>query len=323
MFYKLPNGPCGSFSNPIGNHTVKLYRHRLLRNEQMNVTNALDFLLYLKEEDDYHPWDVFIDNRWYLLKLLDSRHVESFKNVTRNIITPFLETFKPQSNDTVKIRDLRMFLMVIACYVGMEKYLQTMNEMFHQAIAGGLKLTPIEKFLLYGKVVAYGGEEEWNYFMEIVMSNDSTYGQRTEALEHLSQSEDPSRVLKLLTMSLNDTLLDADESYAVLCFIGANANNKETFWKFFNENWMKIYERISDEIDFIIESARPYFSTKADYNDLKTLLTKFKESGITLGSDHLSVVRANVDCLEMRLLYFPKGAVDKTQKSYIILEFLK
>ncbi|ESN97951.1 hypothetical protein HELRODRAFT_85035 [Helobdella robusta] len=272
----------------------------LVRSGHVKLEVALELSLYMEKEESNNPWSMMLNSVRPIYNLLSSNfHYSKFKRYMQKIMTPRLKKLGFNNDGNGNLKATKIGMMTFALELGFQEYVDWAKNSFKKIVNGTklAQLTPDQESMVYKFAVRYGGDEEWNYIMDLALHPNTSIFQKNSLLEALAYTNDDLKFRKFLP--LNETAVEPEGYASILYAIRFNPAHGETQWSFLRANWNKtseIFKHSSTKLRELLSELTAQLSTETQYEQLKTfLMTNRANDSERLNYELLDKVRMNID----------------------------
>lgn len=255
----------------------------LARAERLDYKTALNLTMYLKNEQDYLPWQRAISAVTYIISMF-----EDDKEVYPEIETYFREQVKPiadslgwQDTGNHITRLLRASVLGFACKMGDTDALNNASQLFEQWLNGTNRIPVNLRLLVYQYGMQNSGNESsWNYTLE--QYQKTTLAQEKEKLLYgLASVKNVTLLGRYLDMLKDSNLIKTQDVFTVIRYISYNSYGKDMAWNWIQLNWEYLVNRFTlndRNLGRIVTIAEP-FNTELRLWQIQSFFDKYPEAG--------------------------------------------
>jgi len=283
---------------------------------EMPIIEVFRLCLFYRNEDNYTVWIKLIsglDELWQLIRAKDAE--ENLNRWSILLLTKVHGSLgwkkKKQERHTDTL--LRSLIIRQLGNSGNREVIEKARKLFQNHL-NGKKINANIRGAVYGVVAAGGNLKDYNNFIELFKQTDLQEEQR-RIMASLAQFKDVSLIKKSLAFSISKNVR-AQDSPLMLASLAANPYARGISWQFVKKNWKLIKHRYAAGGHMINRIIQPYwnFSTKKDYNSIKSFFQRNKLLGIgrTVGQilekiqSNIIWVSKNQNDMEKYLRHFNK-----------------
>uniref|UniRef100_A0A1W7RAL3 Aminopeptidase n=1 Tax=Hadrurus spadix TaxID=141984 RepID=A0A1W7RAL3_9SCOR len=259
---------------------------------------ALNLTLYLENELDYVPWETAIlrfDDLDALMHESPGRLV--FHSYIQSLLKPVLSSVKWEDNGPHLKKKLRLSVLTAAIKYGDPHTIEEAKKRFNEWMYIDKKIPPNLRSVVYSAGVKYGGKDEWDFCWNKYRKTQIPSEQRL-LLTALGNTRDIWQISQYLNYSLNKDMIRPQDTTLVLAVIARNPIGRLPAWRFVRENWPTLLEMFgqgSFSMEAIILEVTSHFSTRFDYNEVKTFFSSVDVgAGAQALNQSLEKIRANI-----------------------------
>lgn len=282
----------------------------LSRLGRVSFSQVLNLLSYMSNETETSPVAEALLQLDVLYCLLDQRQEHS---VVARMKSYILHQFRPlmdkqtweEEEQSVSKQELRSALLNMACRLNEEECVRRARAQFTRyAESNGTVRIPGDLQQVVFTVAAQS-DEGWEALLG--MYAHATYdAEKRKMLRGLASTQDPRRIVWILTAVLRGDLIQTQELPLVVSTVCHGFAGYLFVWDFIQENWDRLIEKFplgSFAIQSIIKSATARFSTQAHLNQVEGFFSSLKERGSQMRSvqEAVETIRLNQRWMDRNL----------------------
>uniref|UniRef100_A0A8C8DAP9 Alanyl (membrane) aminopeptidase-like b n=1 Tax=Oryzias sinensis TaxID=183150 RepID=A0A8C8DAP9_9TELE len=195
----------------------------LARANLLDVTVALNFTFFLRNEREFIPWDSAVKNLEYFFLMFDRSQVYGLMQV--NDVSDRL------------LQHSQILAIKVACSNGLPECLEMVETKFGDWINNGTNKIHVNlRSTIYCQALAAGGQAEWDFAWEKFQS--STDSSERDQLRHaLSCTRQTWLLNRLLEYSLNPDKIRLTDVASVVNDVAENPAGQALAWNFIRAHW--------------------------------------------------------------------------------------
>ncbi|XP_035223488.1 glutamyl aminopeptidase-like, partial [Stegodyphus dumicola] len=261
---------------------------------------AFNVTRYLEKEENYAPWKTAISHFEKLAVLMQDNQVllSLFQKYVVKLLKPTISAlgWKDKGNNVQK--KLRSDILTAAVLHGDEQTVCTAMQVFQDWMQNGVKVPPNLRNAVYNAGVQYGGREEWEFCWQQYQQTQVP-SEKWLLLVALGKTRDRSLLSLYLNYSLDKDKIKPQDTYLAVSYAAVNLIGRSSTWAFIRSNWVLLLENFSFALPTIITEGISYFSTQADYDEVKAFFSE-----VTVGAGEnalkqsLETIKANIQWRE-------------------------
>ncbi|CAL1533887.1 unnamed protein product [Lymnaea stagnalis] len=272
----------------------------LARAGLIEYTVPLDISKYMINETDYFVWEEALASIYFLesqLKLQEEYDI--LKSYLLTLAHPLIDTLGWGDSGNHLTKKLRTSMIYLAVAMEYQPAIDKGIELFKQWIINeSYDLNSDLRGIIYSTGLKYGTKSDWDQVFERYLRSNVP-SEKSLLLSSLAATKD-SRVLQiLLEYSLDDTKVKSQNSGDVIEYVASNDNGLLLSWRFFRQNWDKLFERYGESsfiLSNILKSVTVPFNSMFDYDEIVSFF-KNKDLGSAKMAlnQALEVVHSHID----------------------------
>ncbi|XP_023811250.1 aminopeptidase N [Oryzias latipes] len=269
----------------------------LARANLLDVTVALNFTFFLRNEREFIPWDSAVKNMEYFFLMFDRSQVYGLmQEYLRSQVTGLYEFFANETNasDVPKTHSLQhsqILAIKVACSNGLPECLEMVESKFGDWMNNGTNKIHVNlRSTIYCQAMAAGGQAEWDFAWEKFQS--STDSSERDQLRHaLSCTRQTWLLNRLLEYSLNPDKIRLTDVASVVNDVAENPAGQALAWNFIRAHWDYVSQ--GDPV-WLIEAVTRRFSTKFEVEELQRFAEQY-DLGPTVRAVHKAIEQTQVN----------------------------
>ncbi|XP_055325495.1 uncharacterized protein LOC129579438 [Sitodiplosis mosellana] len=190
----------------------------LARASQLNYTQALHTIHYLKNETDYVPWLSAFNNFDFILARFKSDDAKIFKKFILGLLNKVyshLGFYPKPDNDTRLDIYNRNNVLKYACKFGHEQCITDARAEFDKLLQTSHKIPVNLVPVVYCSVISEGSDKEWTYLWE-KFQNENVAAEQVTILSALGCTKQANLITKYLDLILTDNIRLQDKYSALV-----------------------------------------------------------------------------------------------------------
>ncbi|ODN03435.1 Aminopeptidase N [Orchesella cincta] len=298
-------------------HTVN--RAQLL-DDAFNLAsaNVLDYKLafnltvYLKEDNEYLPWETFLDAFGYIGQMLAKSPVHgTFKAFVRDLVHKQYQRvgFMESSSDPLLLKLHRTNIIRWACNVDHEDCLANAAQLFSTWMkkADPDNDNPIPtnfRRTIYCSAIKRGGQKEWDFLWQRYLKSNVA-SDKTTMLVSLSCSKDPWILNRyLLWATSDDSGIRKQDGPTVVRAVASQEIGNYVAFNFIREKWLDMRKYFGSGffgIAPVITAVANRLNSPFELLEIETFRTKFRDhlgSATRVAEQAVESVTANVKWMD-------------------------
>lgn len=259
---------------------------------------ALNLTRYLEKEVDYVPWETAILH----LDILDVLMQESpalalFHKYMLKLLKPIAKSLGWVDEGDHLTKKLRSAVLVTSLRYGNEETIKEATDIFRNWMSNNETISPNLRNVVYGAGVKYGGKKEWQFCWKRYQETPVPSEKRL-LLTALGNTRDVWQLSQYLNYSLDKNKIRPQDTTLVIAVAARNPVGRLLTWRFVRMNWPQLLEMFgqgSFSMDMIISEAISHFSTRFDYDEVKSFFSEVEVgSGMQSLQQSQERIRANI-----------------------------
>ncbi|XP_053259759.1 glutamyl aminopeptidase isoform X1 [Podarcis raffonei] len=277
----------------------------LARAGLLNYSYALNLTRYLKNEEEYIPWQRAVVAVSYLRDMLadDNTLYPKFQAYFRELVRPIANQLG-WGNDGVHINSLlRVTVLEFACSMGDQETLNNASNLFNEWQQGTTSPDVNLRLLVYRYGMQNSGNEDaWNYMFQ--KYQNTTLAQEKEKLLYGLASVKNVTLLDRFLKNLTDpNLIKSQDVFTVLRYISYNSYGKTMAWDWVRLNWEYLVSRytLNDRnLGLLVSRITETFNTDLQLWQMENFFEKYPNAGAGASSRTQSIetVKGNIEWLK-------------------------
>uniref|UniRef100_A0A803TTY1 Aminopeptidase n=1 Tax=Anolis carolinensis TaxID=28377 RepID=A0A803TTY1_ANOCA len=218
--------------------------HTFLRARLLNYAYALNLTRYLKNENEYIPWQRAIVSVSYIGDMLqdDDTLYPKFQEYFRSLVKPIADQLE-WKNDGDHINSLlRTTVLEFACDMNDPEALSNASRFFDEWLKGA-SIDVNLRLLVYRFGMQHSGNEQaWEYMFEKYQTT-ALAQEKEKLLYGLASVKNITLLDRFLKCIYNTTLIKSQDVFNVLRYISLNSYGKTMVWDWVRLNWEYLVSR--------------------------------------------------------------------------------
>uniref|UniRef100_G1KK98 Aminopeptidase n=1 Tax=Anolis carolinensis TaxID=28377 RepID=G1KK98_ANOCA len=216
----------------------------LARARLLNYAYALNLTRYLKNENEYIPWQRAIVSVSYIGDMLqdDDTLYPKFQEYFRSLVKPIADQLE-WKNDGDHINSLlRTTVLEFACDMNDPEALSNASRFFDEWLKGA-SIDVNLRLLVYRFGMQHSGNEQaWEYMFEKYQTT-ALAQEKEKLLYGLASVKNITLLDRFLKCIYNTTLIKSQDVFNVLRYISLNSYGKTMVWDWVRLNWEYLVSR--------------------------------------------------------------------------------
>ena len=241
----------------------------------INTTDALEFSLEYKNENEYIVWSEIAAGINKVAHIIEDKlAIEKFNKYGPSLFTPLAnkmgwEHKKGEGHSEIFLRNLA--LSQSAKY-GNKKVIAEAKKLFKNRAQSPIRADI--RGVIYGIVTSNGGIKEWNLFTKLY-KEEEFHEEKERYTRALASFKDKKLIEKTLEFSLSGNIRNQDVPF-IITSVWVNKYGRETTWKFVKNNWKLIIKNYGEGGHFLSRIISPLgtHTNQKDLNDIKKFFAK-------------------------------------------------
>ncbi|KAM0730528.1 Endoplasmic reticulum aminopeptidase 1 [Formica fusca] len=266
---------------------------------ELDASIPLELSLYLVNETDYAPWETALRylNFWKK-RLGESEAYKRYILFFKRLLSPITRYIGWKDEGPHLKKLLRITIMKSAIELQMDDVVKSAKSLFKDWISKGKSISPNIRNIVYIAGVKFGEEADWRYCWQVYLKT-KIQSEKLMMLQALGTAMDPWLLKLYLHLSLNRTLIKAQDVNTILASVAGNPHGHYLAWRHIKAYWPQIedlYVNESLSISDLIRSVVPdYFITEYDYHEVSDF---FKQHNVRSGKralqQSLEMIKFNI-----------------------------
>nr|XP_006821163.1 PREDICTED: aminopeptidase N-like [Saccoglossus kowalevskii] len=207
----------------------------LARSGDLYQTIAFELTLYLIKEEQYLPWDTFINIIIYIRDML------SRTGAFGALELRYQQVYQQTSLKTVRFH--RANVLSTACRYGykpcIDEAVQQFDLWMQDPVANAI--TPNLKSLVYCNGIRHGGVKEWDFMWERYQQ-ESDAGEKSRLQSSMACSNVPWILSRYLEYSIDSTKIRKQDASYTIRYVASNYVGRALAWDFFRANYDILFD---------------------------------------------------------------------------------
>lgn len=260
-----------------------------------SITNALDLMLALKNEQSYDVWRTAISYLDHMGQLLSDKSINNqFRDFVRSLLQNISSTvgWDEQPSESSETKNLRNLILGAGGRFGDVSVISTSAHLFNQS-QEGIDVIPTNLRRVVFENALRGDSSYYTALLEIYQTSTDD-DERYAALYSLAYTEDSSLLQQTLALSISPLVRSQDSVYLILQ-VATNPFGRSLAWDFVKTNWATLIGRYGQGIAMSpLISVTRYFSDATRYKDVKSFFASHDAmAGKNDVSVNLDMIRSN------------------------------
>ncbi|XP_011878756.1 PREDICTED: endoplasmic reticulum aminopeptidase 1-like isoform X2 [Vollenhovia emeryi] len=266
---------------------------------EVDPSIPLELSLYLINERDYTPWETALRylNFWKD-RLAESEAYKRYILFFKQLLGPITRYISWTDEGSHLKKLLRMAVLKSAIELEMDDVVKSAKNLFQEWISKGKRIAPNIRNIVYMAGIKFGEESDWQHCWQVYLKTQ-IQSEKLSMLQALGATMDPWLLKRYLQLSLNRSLLNAQEVNTVITSVAANPRGHYLAWRHIKAYWPQIealYMNESLSISNLILNVVPdYFITEYDYREVSGFFKQrdIRSSNRTL-QQSLEMIKFNI-----------------------------
>ncbi|XP_046982888.1 aminopeptidase N-like isoform X1 [Schistocerca americana] len=223
------------------------------------------------------PWQAFLEDTQFLEDgLYVTRTYSSLKRYVQSVLEPLVQQLntRPRPGDSLPTKQLRA--LALSRLVQLQTHSDWAQEYFAQWMAApnNYLIPPDLRSAVFCAAAMKGSETEFSFLME-QLNNTATPSLRNELLSGVMCSQEPARILMLLTAPLEGKILDIQDTPTVWQAVPRNPAARTVAFEYIREQWTNLTSRFPDTdypLNDMLDGATAGLSTAEQLDQLKAFI---------------------------------------------------
>lgn len=255
----------------------------LARAQLLDYKVALNLTQYLKNEEDYLPWQRAISAVTYIISMFedDKEIYPMIEKYFRDQVKPIADLLGWDDTGDHLTKLLRASVLGFACKMGDTEALNSASLLFEDWLSTS-KSIPVNLRLLgyqYGMQNS-GNETSWNYTLEQYQKT-SLAQEKEKLLYGLASVKNVTLLGRYLDLLKDSNLIKTQDVFTVIRYISYNSYGKTMAWNWIQLNWDYLVNRFTlnnRNLGRIVTIAEP-FNTELQLWQIQSFFEKYPEAG--------------------------------------------
>ncbi|XP_061879642.1 aminopeptidase N-like [Entelurus aequoreus] len=252
----------------------------LARANMVDVTMALNFTAFLRNETDYIPWQSAVWNFEYFVLMFDRSEVYGpMQAYIRDQVKGFYGFFRNFTDHSAVPRDhseqhSQITAIDVSCSNGLPECVHMATTMFHNWMNSNTSENNIHanlRSVVYCQAVAAGGEKEWEFAWNKFQSSKES-SEKDQLRQALSCTKKIWLLSRYLEYTLDPEKIRLMEVTSTISDIARNVAGHGLAWNFLRANWDYISQGDGAKL---IDRVTRRFSTAFELQELENFATNY------------------------------------------------
>uniref|UniRef100_A0A8C8ZEN6 Aminopeptidase n=1 Tax=Prolemur simus TaxID=1328070 RepID=A0A8C8ZEN6_PROSS len=293
------------------NHKIKsmvfncvIFFFFFLRAQLLDYHVALNLTKYLRNEEDYLPWQRVISAITYIISMFedDTELYPMIQEYFQSQVKPLADSLAWTDTGDHLTKLLRASVLGLACKMGDREALSNASQLFEQWLTGTVSIPVNLRLLVYRYGMQNSGNEtSWNYTLEQYQKT-SLAQEKVKLLYGLASVHSVTLLSRYLELLKDTSLIRTQDVFTVIRYISYNSYGKYMAWNWIQLNWEYLVNRftINDRnLGRIVTIAEP-FNTELQLWQIESFFAKYPDAGAgeTSRAQVLETVKNNIKWLK-------------------------